>query len=302
MTPAITSARVLAVDIPSRRLVVELPSRQVVKVRMLHHGPADGLRVSHSAMPGRFTYGLVIFPGGDNRSGFWVGSFYGAQEDALATDTDQFLEYNSHWSGAYEVLDGEGRWTKAFPDGTFIQVSDSTTKPTLYRHTVDQSQNQQLTEFTDAERVKSKPSPRNVVIDHPSGTTHVIDTNGNVLVTGGQNSKCTLSFGGGTVTIDNKGNITATAASGAEVYLTANGGFLQIDQNGAINGNAASGQHMNFSAGDGATSFTLVRSDLLTNWLLNHTHLNGNNGGNTGVPVQAINPGLIQSTMANVSE
>jgi hypothetical protein len=73
-------------------------------------------------------------------------------------------------------------------------------------------------------------------------------------------------------------------------------------QQGAINGNAAPGQHMNLSAGGSATSFTLVRTDLLVQWLATHTHTNGNAGGNTGAPVQAINAGSVQSTMANVSE
>lgn len=281
---------------------MDLPSRQIVTVQMLIHGPADGVRISHPAMPGRYTHGIVIFPAGDSINGFWIGAFNSSQEDALTTDTDQFMEYNSHWSGAWELLDQEGKWTKSFPDGTYIQSSDVTDKPTTYVHTVDAQQNQQLTEFTESQRVPSPPLPRHLYIHHAAGTDQDIDPSGNVVMNGAPGASLTLNFNGGTVTIDAHGSITAAAASGQQVELTANGGFLQINQSGAINGNAAPGQHMNFSAGGSATSFTLVRSDLLSQWLAGHTHTNGNGGGNTGTPVQSIEPSTVQSTMANVSE
>jgi hypothetical protein len=329
MTPTISDARVLAVDVQNRRLTVELPSRQIVVVRMLIHGPADGVRVNHPAMPGRFTDGLVLFPVNDNRNGFWIGSVYKSQTDALTTNDDPFLEYNSHWSGAYEWMDGQGRWTKSFPDGTYIQVSDSTTKPTTYRHTVDTDQNQQLTQFTDSDRVPKPPSPRHLFIKHASGTTQDTDPKGNLTVTGAKGATCTLTFGGATVVIDQDGNIVATAAAGHKVELTANGGTFQIDKDGNILGNAAaghkveltanggtfqidqngginvlasSGQHLNVSAGGGAVQYTLVRTDLLVASFNAHIHSNGNAGGNTGAPVTKLTAGSIQSAMANVSE
>lgn len=302
MTPTISDARVLAVDVQNRRLTVELPSRQIVVVRMLIHGPADGVRVNHPAMPGRFTDGLVLFPVNDNRNGFWIGSVYKSQTDALTTNDDPFLEYNSHWSGAYEWMDGKGQWTKSFPDGTYIQVSDSTTKPTTYRHTVDKDQNQQLTQFTDSDRVPTPPSPRHLFIKHASGTTQDTDPKGNLTVTGAKGATCTLTFGGATVVIDQDGNIVATAAAGHKVELTANGGTFQIDQNGGINVLASSGQHLNVSAGGGAVQYTLVRTDLLVASFNSHIHSNGNAGGNTGAPVTKLTAGSIQSAMANVSE
>jgi len=57
-TPLVSNARVIAVDPARRRLTVTLPSTQTVSVRMGVHGPADGLRVSHPAMPGRGTEGI----------------------------------------------------------------------------------------------------------------------------------------------------------------------------------------------------------------------------------------------------
>lgn len=302
MTSVLTSARVLAVDVPNRRLIVDLPSRQIVVVRMLIHGPADGLRVSHPAMPGRYTQGLVVFPSGDNRNGVWIGSLYMSQLDALSTDTDQFLEYNSHWSGSYEMLDGEGRWTKWFPDGTYLQVSDTTQAPPTFRHTVDGQQNQQLTQISDAERVPNPPSPRHIYVKHASGTTQHTDPQGNLTITGAKGATCTLTFGGATVVIDKDGNIFATAASGKIIQANANGGSAEIDANGAININAASGQHLNVSAGGGAVQFTLVRTDLLVSMFNGHIHSNGNQGQDTGAPVNKIVASQIQSTMANVSE
>jgi hypothetical protein len=302
MTPVLTNARVLAVDVKNRRLTVDLPSRQVVVVRMLIHGPADGVRVTHPAMPGRFTEGLVVFPAGDNRNGIWLGSIYSSQMDALTTDTDEFLEYSSHWSGAYEMLDGQGRWTKSFPDGTYIQVSDGTAKPPTYRHTVDAQQNQQLTPFTDQQRVPSPPSARHIFIKHASGTTQHTDPQGNLTVTGAEGATCTLAFGGATVIIDKDGNISASAASGQQVILNANGGSVQIDQHGAINVNAAGGQHLNVSAGGGGVQYTLVRTDLLVAAFNNHIHTNGNNGADTGTPVTKLGAGDVQSTMAIMSE
>lgn len=302
MTPTISNARVIAVDVPNRRLTVELPSRQVVTVRMMFHGPADGVRVGHPAMPGRFTDGIVVFPVNDNRNGFWLGSVYMSQMDALTTNTDQFLEYNSHWSGAYEMMDGEGRWTKSFPDGTFIQCSDGTTKPTTFRHTVDGQQNQQLTHFPESQRVPNPPAPRHLYVGHSSGTTFDIDPSGNVSLDGAKNASCTVTFNGGTIVIDGNGSITATAPSGQQITLDANGGTIQINKNGAINVNAAGGQHLNVSAGGAGVSYTLVRTDLLVAAFNGHVHSNGNQGSNTGTPVAPISAAGIQSAMANVSE
>lgn len=273
MTPLISNARVLAVDVPNRRLTVELPSRQVVTVRMLHHGPADGVRVNHPAMPGRYTDGLVVFPVGDNRNGFWIGSIFMSQMDALTTNDDQFLEYNSHWSGAYELLDGEGRWTKSLPDGTYIQISDTTAKPATYRHTVDENQNQQLTLFPDSERVPNPPGPRHLYVHHASGTTVDIDPSGDVIVNGASGATCTLSFNNGTVV---------------------------IDKNGAVDVNAAAGQHLNVSAGNAATQYTLVRTDLFVAAFNAHVHKDGAN--TTTPPVVQLTAANVESTMTNVSE
>lgn len=193
--PSLMEARVVNVDVPRRRLIVDIPSSQMlgIGVKMMIHGPADGMRVSHSAMPGRGTWGLVAFLYGSSENGLWLGSFYPALDTALTSHEDQFLEYNSHWSGAFDMLDQLGRYTKSFPDGTYLQVSDTDVRPAVNRQTVDPQQNQQLTALTDDQRVPNKPTARIVTVKHASGTTITIGANGDVTVNTAPNTKIALT-------------------------------------------------------------------------------------------------------------
>jgi phage baseplate assembly protein gpV len=217
-TPLISNARVISVDVPNRRLWVTLPSTQIVSVRMSYEGAADGLRVNHKAMPGRGTEGIVVFPGADNRNGFWLKSIYAQASDALTTDTDQFLEYDSHWSGHFHMLDGSGNFTESFADGSFLQVGSGTTVPPTSRHTVDSGQNRQVTPLSQSERVPNPPSPFNITLSHISGTKAAIDPSGNTTVSGAAGATLTMTFGGATLHIDAGGNVTVTASS---VVITA---------------------------------------------------------------------------------
>lgn len=236
-TPEISNARVISVDVPHRRLWVTLPSTQIVSVRTSYDGPADGLRVSHKALPGRGTEGIVVFPGGDNRNGFWLKSIYASAMDALTTDTDQFLEYDSHWSGHYHVLDQNGNFTESFADGSFLQVGTGTAPPPTFRHTVDSAQKRQTTPLSQSERVPSPPSPFNMTLRHTSGTTTAIDPAGNTTVSGAAGAALTQVFGGTTLKIDASGNLSATGASGASLTLSFGGTTLSIDNAGVhING------------------------------------------------------------------
>jgi len=327
--PNLQEAQVVSVDPNKRRITVQMASGQQAEVRMGYHGPADAVRVSHKALPGRGSWGLCAFPYGDNRAGIWIVGTYPAFVDALTTQSDPFMEYDAHWSGAYEMMDQSGQWLKSFPDGTFLQVSGSIDKAKMFRHTVDQQQVQQLTEFPDSERIPNPPSPRFFFLNHSSGTTAEIDPKGNTTVTGAKGATCEITFNGATIIIDSNGSITATAAngqkfqanannasitidnsgsihanaaSGQEFQATANNGSITIDATGGIEANAAAGKNLKFSAGGGATSFTLVRTDLLVSLFNSHIHSNGNAGGNTGVPVTPLTAAGIQSNIAGVSE
>lgn len=274
MFPSLQEGQVISVDPRLRRLTVQLASAQIVDVRVGYYGPADGVRVSHKALPGRGSWGIVAFPFGDKRAGIWLCTSHPNFQDALTTETDPFMEYDSHWSGAYEMLDQNGQWLKSFPDGTFFLVSGSAVKPTTYHHTVDDKQVQHLTIFPDSERVPNPPSPRYIYVNHPSGTNAEIDPKGNTTVNGAANAVCTVKF---------------------------NGAFITIDANGGIEINTAGGQNMKVSAGGGATSYTLVRTDLLVSWLNSHTHPDPQ-GSTTGTPSSPATIAGIQSTMTNVSE
>ncbi len=180
---------------------------------MAYHGPADGLRVSHKAMPLRGTSGLVVFPGGDNRNGFWIGAIYEQAMDALTTDTDQFLEYDSHWSGHWHLLDQHGNVTESYADGSFVQIGSGTAPPATSRHTVDGQQFRQVTPLPQDQRVPNPPGPFNMTLHHISGTKAAVDSSGNMTVSGAVGATLNVTFGGATLHIDASGNVTITATS-----------------------------------------------------------------------------------------
>jgi hypothetical protein len=236
-TPQVSNARVISVDVPNRRLVVTLPSAQIVTVRTSHEGLADGLRVNHKSLPLRGTEGIVVFPSGDNRNGIWLKSIYVQGMDALTTNTDQFLDYDSHWSGHFHLLDQFGNFTESFADGTFLQVGSGTTVPATFRHTIDQQQNRQTTPLPQNQRVPNPPAPFNLTFKHITGTTVAVDPSGNVTATGAAGAALTHSFGGTTLQIDKSGNVTANGAQGATLTFSFGGTTMSIGSNGvSING------------------------------------------------------------------
>lgn len=184
MVPILTQAVVISQDPVTGGLNVAFPSGQMAAypVKFGFYGPADGVRINHPAMPGRGTWGIVAFPGGDDRAGVWISSIYNAMDDARTTNTDAFLEYNSHQSGYYETLDNTGQKVIAFPDGTNIVIGASTSKPTTYRHVVDDEQFAQLQEFTDAERVPNPPGAFSIIIRTASGVVLAVEPDGRVTI------------------------------------------------------------------------------------------------------------------------
>lgn len=218
---------------------------------------------------------MVLFPGGDNRNGFWIGSVYAQAMDALTTDTDQFLEYDSHWSGHYHLLDGGGNYTESFADGSFIQVGSGTTVPATSRHTVDGKQFRQVTPITQAERVPNPPKPFNITMRHISGTEAAIDPIGNTVVSGAAGASLTMKFGGTQASIDKTGNTVVSGAAGAALTVVFGGATLNIDPSGNVTLTAAT---IKFG-GVGEPTLPLLNS-LAAAVYNSHTHP----GGGAAVP------------------
>jgi hypothetical protein len=111
--PLISHAQVVGVNPATGYLQVAYPSimGSAFPVRILHHGPADGLRVEQMPMPGIGTWGIVCAPYGDSRNAIWLGAYYTTGIDARTGDGDPYTKYHSHWSGAFEHMDGSGNNT-----------------------------------------------------------------------------------------------------------------------------------------------------------------------------------------------
>jgi len=222
--PQLTKAQVYSVDPNKRLLYVLLPSSQGlgIPVEMGYEGPADALRLRQTPMPTKGTWGLVAFPHGDSRNGVWLRSIYTSKENAVLPG-DANADYDSHWSGAWSLMTGDGQVYKSFPDGTFITLADETTLPALTRNTVDQTQTQQAVPYPQTDRLASAPPARPLHVHHSSGTDLLVDKTGNTTITIAAGASVSVSCGGTTVTISPQGGITVVLASGQSTQFT-NGG------------------------------------------------------------------------------
>jgi phage baseplate assembly protein gpV len=248
MPAVIQLARVLSQNPSNYTVNVMFPSTQTaaIPVRVGVHGPADGVRIKHAPLPTRGSYGLVAFPNNDHRGGVWVCSVYSQMMDALTSDTDPALDYHSHLSGYYDMLDENGHYVQSFPDGTSLVVSDTGVKPTTYRHVVNQDQTRSAIPFTDASRTPNKPAPFHIHLQTASGVTLDIDPTGNVALTqtGGGNIAITtpnkITTSAGTIVTDAKGGMTITSPS--TISITAGNIVLNgIDWSSHMHGEVQSG-------------------------------------------------------------
>lgn len=190
---------------PGRGLTVVLSTGQVpaYPVKVITHGPSDGTTVSHKPYPKNGTWGLCAFPGGDNRSGVWLGSLYLSGQDAMTSDTDPNIDLDSHFSGNYTLTDGAGNYTQSFCDGTYIQSATTTAKPVLNRHVINPDQSRSLVPFPDSARIPNPPSVRPFIIHHASGASIQIDPTGDITLTAaGSNTAALTMDAAGTVTLD----------------------------------------------------------------------------------------------------
>ena len=180
---------------------------------------ADGLRIRQRALPGKGTWGIVVFPNGDQRNGVWICSINSILVDAITSGPgDDFVEYFSHWSGYWDYLSENGDKSITFPDGTSITITESGSPAQTYRHIVDQNQQQQRIPVAQTDRIPA-PAPAKIInITHASGTKAVIDALGNLTVT---------VVGASTVNVDGDSTVSV-------------GGNASLSVSGTVTGKATS--------------------------------------------------------------
>lgn len=207
-----------------------------LSVQVLTHGPRDGVAGYFPALPTAGTHGLVCFPSGDSRNGFWMGSMTTQSTDADAhAPGNGAADYAAHYGGGYSYRDQDGSLTEAMPDGTTIQVGP--TLPALTRHTIDATQARRRTAFTAAQRRPQTPGPYPVTLNHPTGALASLSASGAWAVQAAPGQSITLSVSGGVVvTLDGStGNLTI--ASAANINLTSSSAIaLHAPQIAAGNG------------------------------------------------------------------
>jgi len=205
---------------------------------VMSNGAADAYRFDQNELPTPGTWGIVIMPNGDDRNAVWIGSINVAAIDAINSSgpgSDPYMRYLAHYSGFYRILDQDGNFFARFPDGTSVQVGDSTTEPVTYRHTLGGSDGQQRISvvYPDSDRVTPVPSPFNAQLKHPSGTQVTIGPSGNVslLVASGASFQFSDPSGFG-ITKDGAGNIVI---NGNTVTIqTPAGNSILLDKSGNI--------------------------------------------------------------------
>jgi hypothetical protein len=276
--PLLSHGQVFDVDPTSGTISVIFNNLEApgLKVKLLYD-TADGLRIHQRAMPTLGTWVLIACPYGDTKNAMCLGSYFPSQIDARTTDTDPYMEYRSHWSGAFDSLDGNGNSFRYFPDGTYEAFASTTSLPALTRHTVSASQVQQATAFPASERVASAVAARPYLLSHASGTTVSISAAGAVETSVAAGQTFTATANGAVITISATGNITLMGVS--SVTLAAPAIYL----NGTITQGAG-------TAGTAASLIgPLVVTDNITGGGISldaHYHSGVTTGsGNTGVPV-----------------
>lgn len=257
--PLITVAQVIAQDPDQGALQVQLRTsgqQPSYPVKMLYRGAADGLRINQEELPGRGTWGVVVFPYGDTRNGLWLGAFYPSQIDAISGSTngtgptnvtDSFIRYLSHWSGFWNILTASGEAGMQFPDGswTFMGSGAVSGMPTAYRHVVDGDQSQKREEFTFEQRVTSPPSAYNLNAQLLGAATLGVSGDVQMNLASGFTTNVSGAYtfsASGAYTVNASGNISINGAenfdirvpSGKTVTITAGSTQIKIDTSGNI--------------------------------------------------------------------
>jgi len=225
-------AQVLTQDPENDSVTVVLQSGgqfPTAPIKMLYHGHADGMRINKKPLPGKGTWGLVMFANGDIRNGVWLGGYHSSLIDAIPNNaSDPFVHYDAHFSGHWNHLDTYGNYAQQWADGSTLVVNASgAALPTIYRHTVDQTQVQQRVKYPYKDRVSAPPKPfamafTQAVSGGNGGCAFSVDASGNSTLSSSVTGKTsTITYNGASIKIDATGNIQMTPAGGA--YVVVNG-------------------------------------------------------------------------------
>jgi len=301
--PLVSHAQVVALDPVRGFVTVQLPSLQIpgLRARLLYHGPADALRIHQKAMPTVGTWGLVLCPYGDSRQAIWAGALLTTLLDARTGDSDPYVEYNSHWSGAFEHMDGKGNYHRYFPDGSYEAYATSTALPSITRHTVDNTQTQQTTAYPAGQRTAAAVSARPYTNHHASGTNRSITASGSLTDTIANGQTYQVAANGSTINIDATGNATVNIAAGKTISINANGSTIGIDASGNIEFSLGSGDKMLVNNGGGTGDFLVLASKLVAAFNA-HVHVNSGGSGLGGIPQTPLTSAGISSGLFGVTD
>lgn len=200
-------------------------------IRILYHGHADAMRLNKKPLPGKGTWGLVVFPNGDIRNGSWLGGYHSTLMDAIPADaSDPFMSYDAHYSGDWHLLDQYGNRAQQFADGSTLTINASgAALPTVYRHTVDENQQQQRVIYPFKDRVPNPPPPfatsyGQAVSGSLGGATVTIDASGNTSFTCATTGHTfTITYNSATIQVSGNGNISITDANNNSIAMNTNG-------------------------------------------------------------------------------
>jgi hypothetical protein len=187
MFPTISHAQVIGYDSENNGVWIQMPSGQTImlQARSLYEGNADGIRVHQKPLPYIGSWGLVCFPYGDDRFPIWLGSYYPNFINALTSGSDiddSQLDYYSHASGYYAVLDSQGQMYLRFPDGSQISANTDNSQPTTYRHSIDPIGAQTRIVFPDDQRNPNPPPPFYLAVKHPTGASATCNPDGVIQI------------------------------------------------------------------------------------------------------------------------
>ena len=286
MIPSIATAQVIGYSEENHSVFVTLeasssgPSYQVKVLERY----SDGARIQQNPLPVRGSWGLVLFPYGDDRNGVWIGAFPPALVDAINAVAGDYGEYyESYPSDVYKLIDADANMLVSHPSGTWWAINQNGTKPTVYRHVVDSStQKQERVAFPDSLR-QTQTAPY-VKFHHSSGTDIEIDPSGNV----------TASVTG-TLDVTANGATTVTANAGVTINVTGNATMNSTGSVSITSAVSASVTAPSIALSNaGGSPLALMNSNGVTVYN-GHTHSGTTSDGaafTTGAPNQAMTPSV----------